>query len=175
MAFSRSNVPPLSVRCFPPLTSSPLVCKIVSAFIQQPRLGICTIFRVASLSQIVCHVWINLALSQTCFTWLTALQYIWKIDSEWQAGALNLSSQRFVKGSFVYTNSRGEDLVFLPVGPLPLLNNSLGSVTSHVLVIWVVVVVVGGIRWWSEKFSASTIDGNTIGKIFFPPKLVRLS
>ena len=27
---------------------------------------------------------------------------------------------------------------------------------------------------WSEKFSASTIDGNTIGKIFFSPKLVHL-
>jgi len=31
------------------------------------------------------------------------------------------------------------------------------------------------IRGWSEKFSASTIDGNNIGKIFFPPKLVHLS
>jgi hypothetical protein len=25
-----------------------------------------------------------------------------------------------------------------------------------------------GTRGWSEKFSASTIDGNTIGKMFFP-------
>jgi len=24
------------------------------------------------------------------------------------------------------------------------------------------------VRWWSEMFSASTIDENTIGKIFFP-------
>ena len=24
------------------------------------------------------------------------------------------------------------------------------------------------LRWWSEKFSASTIYGDTIGKIFFP-------
>jgi len=23
------------------------------------------------------------------------------------------------------------------------------------------------LRWWSEKFSASTIDGNTIGNILF--------
>jgi len=30
------------------------------------------------------------------------------------------------------------------------------------------------LRGWSEKFSASTIDGKTIGKIFFP-KLVHLS
>ena len=28
---------------------------------------------------------------------------------------------------------------------------------------------------WSEKFSASTIDGNNIGKIFYLPKLVHLS
>jgi hypothetical protein len=30
------------------------------------------------------------------------------------------------------------------------------------------------LRWWSENFSASTIDGNNIGKIF-SPKLVHLS
>ena len=30
------------------------------------------------------------------------------------------------------------------------------------------------VRGWSEKFSASAIDGNNIGKIF-PPKLVHLS
>jgi len=31
-----------------------------------------------------------------------------------------------------------------------------------------------GVRGWSENFSPSTIDGNTIGKIF-SPKLVHLS
>jgi hypothetical protein len=28
--------------------------------------------------------------------------------------------------------------------------------------------IAGDISRWSEKFSASNIDGNTIGKIFFP-------